>query len=389
VKVDQPIPVLHPITRLIVGGAQENTLYSAERLDKKLFQVEVLSGVQTGSEGSLIEEACQKQIPLILLPELRREINPVLDWIALDKIKKLLNERSYVIVHTHSSKAGILGRIAARQANIPIIIHSVHGWSFHPQMDPVRKYIYIFLEKKIARFTDALIFVSQKDLQKGIAYKITTPEKAHLIRSAIPLEEFTPHLYDRDQIRNELNIPKQSVVIGNVGRLSTQKNPLGWIRVAELVSRQSPECFFLMVGDGPLRRQVEMEIKKTGLENKIILTGIRRDIPRMLACMDIFLLTSLWEGLPRAIPQAYAMGIPVISHQIDGITDIVIPGESGFTQPPGEYELLARDCLELLNNPGLRKSLGKTGQQRVKDEFSLDVMISQISDLYLKILEKK
>ncbi len=254
--MEYPINVIHPITRLIVGGAQENTLYTAERLDKKYFQVEVLSGIQTGSEGSLIDEAWQRGIPLILLPELRREISPRNDLQAITKLRKILRQNNYKIVHTHSSKAGILGRYAAIHEHTPIIVHTVHGWSFHQHMDPVRKYTYILLEKRFAKFTDALIFVSKRDIQKANEYKIGNPEKFYLIRSAIPLDEFNPGKYDRNKIRNELGIPIDAIVVGNVGRLSEQKDPLSWIEVADIVSRQSPDSLFLMVGDGPLRGQV-------------------------------------------------------------------------------------------------------------------------------------
>jgi glycosyltransferase involved in cell wall biosynthesis len=387
--MEYPIKVIHPITRLIVGGAQENTLYTAERLDKKVFQVDVLSGIQTGSEGSLIDEARQRGIPLILLPELRREISPRNDKQAIAKLRRILRQNNYKIVHTHSSKAGILGRSAAVQEHIPNIVHTVHGWSFHQHMDPVRKYAYILLEKRFAKFTDGLIFVSKRDIHKAYEYKIGNPEKFHLIRSAIPLDDFNPDKYDRDQIRQKLGIPLDAIVIGNVGRLSEQKDPLSWIDVAHLVSRQSPDCLFLLVGDGPLRGQVEKAIQTAGLENRVILTGIRRDIPELLACMDVFLLTSLWEGLPRVILQACAMGVPVVANQVDGISDVIMHGESGFTEKPGDKHLLAEDCLRLVEDSRLRSSIGKSGRDKIESEYSLELMIDQITRLYHHLLERK
>ena len=382
------IKVLHPITRLIVGGAQENTLFTAERLPKNFFKVDVLSGIQTGSEGSLIEEAYQRQISLLLVPELLREISPLNDWKAYKKIKSIIREGKYSIIHTHSSKAGILGRIAALHASTPIIIHTVHGWSFHEQMSPLKRFFYISLEKWIAQFTDAMVFVSKNDMQKGIKYKIGAPNHYHLIRSAIPLDDFNPVKYNRNKIRQELGLPTDAIVVGNIGRLSVQKNPLTWIRIAQKISTQIPTCLFLLVGDGPLKSKVLSEIRELGLEDKFVLTGIRRDIPRILACIDIFLLTSLWEGLPRVIPQAFAMGIPVVANRVDGISDVIIPESTGFIHNPGENDKLAEDCIRLILDDNLRYLLGQNGKKMAEDEFNLENMVSSLEQLYLNLLSK-
>ncbi len=193
----QPIQVLHPITRLIVGGAQENTMYTAALLDKQRFHVELLSGPQTGSEGSLIEEVKQRGIPLTIFPDLLRQVSPLHDLKALWKMKRFIQSGSYTIVHTHSSKAGILGRLAARLAKTPLIVHTVHGWSFHDYMSPVTRWIYILLERWIARFSDALVVVTERDIEKGLQAGIGRREQYRRIRSAIPLDEFDPRLVDR------------------------------------------------------------------------------------------------------------------------------------------------------------------------------------------------
>ncbi len=272
-SVSNPVRILHPITRLIVGGAQENTIFTASMVDRNRFNVEILSGAQTGSEGSLIDEVQDRQIPLIILPELVRQINPWYDQQALLKMTRIMQSGGYRIVHTHSSKAGVLGRIAARRAGIPIIIHTVHGWSFHDHMPALSKWAYIWLERWAAAFTDAMVVVSQQDKEKGLAANIGHPEQYHLIRSAVPFEDFSPERYDRSSIRRELNIPLEAIVIGNVSRFSPQKNPLDWVRVASLVSREYPGAFFLMVGDGPLRHQVEVLAEQEGLSGRILAHG--------------------------------------------------------------------------------------------------------------------
>ncbi|OGO29794.1 MAG: hypothetical protein A2Z16_14985 [Chloroflexi bacterium RBG_16_54_18] len=384
-----PVRILHLITRLIVGGAQENTIFTANLLDRCRFDVDILSGAQTGSEGSLIDEVQDRQIPLIIVPELVRQINPWLDQQALSKITRIMRSRGYSIVHTHSSKAGILGRFAARQAGVPIIIHTVHGWSFHDQMPALSKWAYIWLERWAATHTDILIVVSRHDKEKGLALKIGHPEQYHLVRSSVPFDDFNPERYDRSSIRRELNIPPDAIVIGNVSRFSPQKNLLDWVRTASLVSREYPGTYFLMVGDGPLRNQVEELAEQEGLSGRFLLTGIRRDIPQMMAAMDVFMLTSLWEGLPRAIIQAMCMNLPVVGFRIDGLSEIVRHELTGFLTPPRDLAQMAVYCGYLLENADRRQEMGKEGHALATDEFNLPVMVRKIESLYTKLIEKK
>ena len=385
---NQPIKVLHPITRLIVGGAQENTMYTAACLDRQRFHVEVLTGPQTGSEGSLIEEVRQRGIPLTILPELHREINPWLDLQALAAMSRFMRRGQFPIVHTHSSKAGILGRLAARMAKIPIIIHTVHGWSFHDYMSSTKNGLYRLLEAWVARFTDALIVVTERDISKGLQAGIGVREKYHLIRSAIPLDEFMPADQERSLARLELRLPAEAIVVGNVGRFSAQKNPIDWVRAAGKIGRDCPQAHFLLVGDGPLRTQVEEELHRQGIADRAILTGLRRDVSRMLSAMDIFMLSSLWEGLPRVIPQAMAMRLPVVANRADGTCEVIEEGITGYLCPPGEVEQLADYCLQLIFDPLKRQEMGVKGRRFILQEFDLRRMISQIEELYEYLLSR-
>ncbi|MCD4738728.1 MAG: glycosyltransferase, partial [Anaerolineae bacterium] len=199
-----PLPVLHVITRLIVGGAQETVMFTAALLDPARFDVEILSGPQTGSEGSLIAEVRARDIHLTILPQLLRQISPRNDLLALWKLTRRMREKRYVIVHTNSSKAGVIGRLAARLAGVPVIVHTVHGWSFHGHMSPAKRKMYILLEKFAASFTDAMIVVAEPDIEKGLREGIGRPEQYHVIRSAIPLDKFDPAAVDRDVVRREL-----------------------------------------------------------------------------------------------------------------------------------------------------------------------------------------
>ena len=383
-----PTPVLHIITRLIVGGAQENTLYTAARLDPARFRAEVVSGPQTGSEGSLIEEVHALGIPLTILPSLLREISPVHDMQAARSLLRLIRAGHFTIVHTHSSKAGILGRIAARLAGVPIVVHTVHGWSFHEHMPPRRRRLYVALEKFSARLTDALIVVAQQDIAKGLAVGIGRPEQYHLIRSAIPLDEFDPSTVTGSEVRQELGLPLDVPVLGNVGRFSAQKNPLDWVRVAARVALVVPNVHFLLVGDGPLRPDVEAALATAGLMERTILAGLRRDVPRLLAAMDVFLLTSLWEGLPRVIPQAMAMAVPVVANRADGTVEAVHDGLTGFLCDSGDSDSMVSACVRLLEDPTLRRTMGQCGRLYATQEFGLERMISEIEALYDALLQQ-
>jgi glycosyltransferase involved in cell wall biosynthesis len=378
--------VLHLITRLIVGGAQENTLDLAARLDPRRFQVEVLCGPQTGSEGSLIGEARAAGIPLAVLPELVREASPWRDLRAIAALARSVRAGGYDIVHTHSSKAGILGRIAARLAGTPVVVHTVHGWSFHPYMSPLARWVYILLERLAARFSDALVVVARGDIERGLQAGVGRAGQYHLIRSAIALEAFDPACVDRAAARAELGFPPEAVVIGNVGRFSAQKNPLDWVRAAGEIGRARPDCRFLLVGDGPLRASVEARLQAEGIANRTVLAGLRRDVPRLLGAMDIFLLTSLWEGLPRVIPQALAMQLPVVANQAGGAAEAVQEGKTGFLCAPGDPRQAAAHCLFLAAHPEARQRMGARGRAFALQEFDLKKMVAQVEALYERLL---
>lgn len=383
-----PIRVLHPITRLIVGGAQENTMLTAQLLNPARWQVDVLSGPQTGREGSLIETVRERGIPLIIEPSLVREVNPLQDLRALFRLARLMRQGRYTIVHTHSSKAGIVGRWAAKLAGVPIIVHTVHGWGHHDRQHPLIRAYYILLEKLTLPITDKLIVVSPLNTEKGLADGIGRPEHYTVIRSGIELERFGHPQVDRATTRAAWNIPLDAPVVGTVTRLSAQKAPLDFVRAAAQVAAAVPNVYFLVVGDGPLRAEVEQLARDLGISERLVLTGLRRDVPEQLAAMDIFALSSLWEGLPRVLPQAMASGLPVVATATDGSIEAVTDGENGFLVPPGQPAVLAESLIRLLRDPALARQMGEAGRHHVA-EFDVRTMVAQIDQLYQELLAKK
>ncbi len=382
------IRVLHIITRLIVGGAQENTMLTAALLDPERYAVDVVSGPQTGPEGSLIEEVRARGIPLTIEPALRREINPPKDSLALIRLARFIRRGRYTIVHTHSSKAGILGRWAARLAGTPVIVHTVHGWGHHERQHPLVRRFYILLERATARITAKLIVVSPRNTQKGLADSIGTPEKYVTIRSGIELDRFLHPTRSRETVREELGIPPHVPVVGTVTRLSPQKAPLDFVIAAAGVAEKRPAVHFVIVGDGPLRAEVEAEIAARSLTDRVHLTGLRRDVPDLMHSFDIFALSSLWEGLPRVLPQAMAAGLPIVATAVDGNTEAVTDGVNGLLTPPGDPQAMAVALLRLLEDPALARKMGEAGRARA-EEFSARKMVSDIAALYERLLAER
>lgn len=387
------IRVIHPITRMIIGGAQENTMLTAALLDKVAHElgpwdVDVYCGPQTGPEGSLIDATRELGVPLHIEPTMVREVNPVKDLLCLWRLTRYLRRERAQIVHTHSSKAGIIGRWAARLAGVPVIVHTVHGWGHHDRQHPLVRSFYIWLEKRTLPLTDRLIVVSQRDIEKGLRDGIGTAETYAVIRSGIELERFGHPQVPRAEMRARLGIPEDAPVIGTVTRLSAQKAPLDFVRAVGQVAREHPDAYFVMVGDGPLRADVEALAAELGIADRLVLTGLRRDVPELLGSFDIFVLSSLWEGLPRVLPQAMATALPVVATAIDGNAEIVRDRVNGLLTPPGDPPALADALLRLLADPALARQMGEAGRAGV-DEFGAVRMVEQIAQLYRHLLREK
>lgn len=375
------VRVLYVITRLIVGGAQETVMLLADGLDKKCFQASVISGPQTGVEGSLIEDVRRRGIPLTILPDLVRELDLIKDIKAFWKLYRFMKAGGYDIVHTNSSKAGILGRWAAWLAGIPVIVHTVHGWGYHDYQQPLVQRLFIWLERISAAITQRLIVVSTRNIEKGLADRIATKGKYLTIRSGIELEDFMHPAHDRASMRALLDIPLTAPVVGTVTRLSAQKAPTDFAAAAIEIAQSAPDTHFVMVGDGPLRGEVEGMIAQADLQKRFHLTGLRRDVADLLTTFDIFVLSSLWEGLPRVLPQAMAAGLPIIASAVDGNVEAVRANENGILVPPGDRAALAQAMLQLLQDRRRATEMGQAGRARVQ-EFSAQKMVEDHEQLY-------
>jgi glycosyltransferase involved in cell wall biosynthesis len=383
------IKVVHIITKLELGGAQENTLFTVSHLDQNRFEPFLISG----KEGILVEEALRMQgVKTYLIPDLIREVRPWYDLKALSDIIRVLKEirstgdsNAKMIVHTHSSKAGILGRWAAKLAGAEAIIHTYHGFGFNDYQSTLVKWFYIILEWITSRITTRFICVSEANRDKGRKLGLFRKDQSILIRSGIDLERFTTPLKNREEMRRELDISPDVPLVTMIACFKPQKAPLDFVHIAGLVKKEIPHARFLMVGDGVLREKIEILKIQLSLEKELILLGWRRDIPEMLNASDCLVLTSLWEGLPRVFPQAMCLGLPIVATRIDGATDVITDGVNGFLLPPHEVRGMAEKVLYLLKNPDRAREMGQKGKEKVK-AFDCFTMLRQQEKLYLSLV---
>jgi glycosyltransferase involved in cell wall biosynthesis len=370
------------ITKLELGGAQKQLLSLITRLDKERFNIFLF----TAQDGLLIKEASSiTGLTIKKSRYLERPINPLKDLLALIEIYKFIKKNNIDIVHTHSSKAGILGRFVARLAKVKFIIHTVHGWSFNDYQPLFMRSVFIGLERLSARFTHKLIVVSYYDRKKGLKNRIAREDKYRLIRYGI---EYTEFISGDQKIKEEFGINSTDLIVGMISCFKPQKSPQDFIKLSFLVNRILPNVKFLLVGDGILRNQVKKLINKFQLQNKVILTGWRRDIPRILSAIDVFVLTSLWEGLPISVLEAIAFSKPVVATNTGGIEEIVVEGKNGFLVQPRDIKSLSERLTVLLRNESLRKDMGQNAKGLFDFNFSVENMVQNNQDLYENLIRK-
>ena len=377
------------ITRLIVGGAQENTLLSVEGLDREPdFEATLVTGLDRGPEGDLLERA-QRTTRLVVIPELGRAISPLADLVALVRLYRHIRAGGYHIVHTHSSKAGVLGRVAAWLAGTPIVVHTLHSLVFHDYQPRLVNRTLWAIKKLCAPLTDHYISVSRLIAEKAIAERIAPAERFTTIYSGMELEWFLDARPDAAAVRRELGIPEGAPVVGKIARLFPLKGHDPLFDAIPAVVRALPGVRFLLVGDGIL--QEHLRARRGGfLENVAFARLVARErIPEMISAMDVLVHTSLREGLARVLPQALAMGRPCVSFDLDGAPEVVIHEQTGLLVRPGDPEGLAGALQRLLADPDLRRRMGESGRRRVDPAFRAETMTAEIAAVYRRLIRRR
>jgi glycosyltransferase involved in cell wall biosynthesis len=378
----------HIITRLIIGGAQENTLFNVD--DQHHIhgdEVCLITGPGLGPEGTLEQRAVARGLDLKLMPEMRRSLHPLRDTQCFFALKRMLQQYKPDIVHTHSSKAGILGRRAAYALGIPCV-HGIHGASFHFGQPAVLFNAYKIAERMANRWCQHFITVCDAMSQQYLAAGIGTPDKFTTIFSGMEVDHFLNPARSRVDVRQSLGLLDSHVVVGKIARLFNLKGHEYLIEAAPKIVAAVPDVRFLLVGDGSLTQQCQERINELGLTEYFVFAGLvpPEQVAEYIGGMDLVVHTSVWEGLARVLPQALICGKPIVSYDIDGAPEVCINNETGFLVPPRSVDELATAIAKLASDKELREQFGRTGRERFAPQFRHQYMTERVREVYAKVL---
>jgi glycosyltransferase involved in cell wall biosynthesis len=381
--------IVHIITRLIIGGAQENTLLSCEGQHDLGHDVTLMTGPPIGPEGSLLQRAQSYGYKVELIDNMHRAISPWKDYAIYRNLIHRLRELQPDIVHTHSSKAGIIGRYAARKAKARAVIHTIHGLAFTASTSRMVNHAYKMFEKRAAPLTDKIVCVAQAMADQSLAAGVGRPEQYTVVYSGMETEPFVHPPLSRDEIRKKIGFTDEHIVVGTIARLFHLKGHEDLLDIAPDLCRQFPALRFLWIGDGILRPQFESRMQQMGLRDRFILTGMvpPSEVPQLTAAMDILAHPSRREGLARALPQGSLSGVPTITYDIDGAKEGVIDGQTGFVLPPFDKAKLSASIATLAANPDQRRRMGTTGREFALKRFAASTMVEGLEKVYREAIE--
>ena len=392
------IKVLHIITRFDKGGSAQNTYLSLLGLKKKNYQLSLVSGLSLESEMKHEEiKAKEKDIQIlesegiefIQCPFLLRRINVIKDIKAFFDIWRIIKKYNPLIVHTHSSKAGLMGRLAAKLAGTPIIVHTPHGHVFFGYFGPFKTKLFIIFEKLASRITDKIVALTNREKKDHILFKIAEEDKFSVIYSGIELNILKESSSEEKQnLKKELGIPENSLIVGTAGRLVPVKGPEFLVKASKYIISKYPDTYFMFTGDGPLEQDLKRKALEMGISDNIIFLGWRDDLAKIISIYDIFVLPSLNEGMGRVLVEAMALGKSIVASNVGGIPDLVIHGKNGFLVPPKNPRQLAKYIQVLLEDKDKREKMGLAGKEMASN-FSNEIMVEKIANLYKKLLTQK
>ena len=382
--------ICHVITRMIVGGAQENTLLTIADHRQKGHRVTLVTGPSPGPEGELLKEVDLPDFEIIEIPSLVRAINPLADWQACRKLQQLFRRRQFDVVHTHSSKAGVVGRAAAWSSRVPVVVHTVHGQAFHRYEKPWKNTLYIQLEKFAARRCDKIFAVAQAMIDDCVRAGVAPREKYMVVYSGMDTSRFA-NASREPELRRELGIPERARVIATVARLFPLKGYEYVIPAAAELIREFPDTHLLIIGDGPMYDELRRRIAGLGLTGHFHFAGLIApdQVARHLAQADLLWHLSLREGLPRSVVQALATGIPAIGYRLDGTPEVILDGQTGFCIEPEKVEQVVEATRKIWRDDALRETMGRNGRELVRERFDWRRMADILEAEYLALAAAK
>lgn len=382
--------IAHVITRLIIGGAQENTVLTCEGLTQRGHEVTLIAGPETGPEGSLWPRARRGGYETIEVKSLRRSVSPASDWQCAGQLTKLFRDRGFDVVHTHSSKAGILARYAAHRAQTPMIVHTIHGMSFNRTQSRLTQWVYKTLERRAAKWTDAFVCVADAMTRQAVAANIGPRERFTTIRSGLETNAYGRDASTRRSVRSRWGVSEETVVVGTIARLFRNKGYEQLLEALPAIAESAPNVRFVWVGDGAQRGEYVERLEKMGLSDRVHLTGLvsPEQIPALINGFDILAHASRWEGLPRVIVQAALTEVPAVSFDNDGAPEAIEHGVTGFLVPLGDIDQLSQSVITLANDPQTRMVMGQKARAKCIELFDAKVMVAQIDELYHRLAKR-
>lgn len=383
------IRVLRVIARLNVGGPAIHTILLTKLLSPERFTSTLITGQVSPHEGDMGYLAETHGVMPQILPELGREIHWRDDLIALWKMYRLIRRIRPAIVHTHTAKAGMLGRLAARLAGVPILVHTFHGHVFHSYFSPLKTQIFLRIERILGKCSDAIITVSPKQREEILGYGIGDPEKVRVIGLGLELQPFVNEEGERGILRRELGLVPDTPLIGIVGRLVPVKGHCYFLEAAQNVLQKDASVHFVIVGDGELRAELEQYADELQIGSHVHFLGFRPNAPDLFLDLDLVALSSLNEGTPVTVIEAMASGKPVVATQVGGVGDLVQHERNGLLVPPKDSTALADGMLRILAlSAEERRHMGGIGRASVYPKYHITTLVKNIEALYTTLLAR-
>jgi glycosyltransferase involved in cell wall biosynthesis len=386
----QQIKILRVIARLNIGGPAIHVVLLTAGLDQRRFASLLVSGSENPGEGSMLDYALAHGVQPISMPEIVGEFRlGARELKALASLYRVIRRERPQIVHTHTAKAGFVGRLAARLARVPVIVHTFHGHVLQGYYSPFKTALLRRMECGLAYVTDGIIAVSEQVKRELVSYGVASADRIQVIPLGLELEPFLDGAASRGAFRRELQLDGVERLVGIVGRLFPIKNHYLFLEAAAQVAGEAPGARFVIVGDGVLRPDIERHARNLGLADRVIFTGWRRDLPRIYADLDVLAVTSHNEGTPVSAIEAMAAGCPVVATHVGGLPDLIRDGETGYLVPPGDAPALAAAVLRVLREPETAQRLGKAARMAARERFAAQRLITDMEQLYLELLERK
>ncbi len=384
--MNRRIKVARVITRLNIGGPAIHAILLTRALEDGRFTSTLVSGYTSPAEGDMLHLAKAKGVSPLMVTGLGREIDPGRDLAVLFRLYRVFREQRPDIVHTHMAKAGTVGRLAARLAGVPIVLHTYHGHVFHSYFGPLKTQAFIRIERALGRTTDLILTVGDKQRREILGYGIGNPDKLRSVPLGLELEPFVESPKYRGSLKLELGVPDGTRLVGIVGRLVPVKGHAVFLKAAQMVLSRTPDVRFLVIGDGELRGDLERQARDLGIDGGVAFLGWRHDLPRVYADLDVVVLSSYNEGSPVALIEAMAAGRTVVATDVGGVSDVVSDGLNGLLVPPRAPEQLAEAILRLFSSEPLLPAMGAAGREAVYPKYSIDRLVTDIRDIYAELV---